>query len=444
MARKRSNQRLGIFLNSRLVGHLTQETSGAVDFRYAPEWLEWRSTFAISLSLPLREDRYIGAPVTAVFDNLLPDNPGIRKKVAERVGAGGTDPMNMLAALGRDCVGALQFLPDGAEPGPAGVVEGKAISDAEIAEILRNLATTPLGVDQSKDFRISIAGAQEKTALLKRRGKWQLPKGATPTTHILKPQIGKLANGLDLSNSVENEYLCLKLTAAFGLPTAEVEMQTFEDKRVLVVERFDRLWTDDGRLLRIPQEDMCQALGVPWTIKYQSEGGPSIQEIEDLLAGSDEPTLDRRNFLKANIIFWLLGATDGHAKNFSVALSPGGGFRLTKLYDVLSLQPSVDTKLVRHKDFRLAMSVGKTRHYGITEIHRRHFLETAEGAGLGARNGDALIEEVIGEAPKVLRRVNAKLPKDFPEPLVASIFKGVEKRVDQLARERENIQAVEA
>ncbi|THD68745.1 HipA domain-containing protein [Phenylobacterium sp.] len=123
----------------------------------------------------------------------------------------------MLTALGRDCVGALQFLPEGVEPGPAGVVEGTPISDAEIAERLRNLATNPLGMSPGKDFRISIAGAQEKTALLKRRGRWQRPAGSTPTTHIFKPQIGKLPNGLDLSNSVENEYLCLKITEAFGI-----------------------------------------------------------------------------------------------------------------------------------------------------------------------------------------------------------------------------------
>ena len=136
MARRPKTLRLGVFLNSRHVGYLTEETSGAVDFRYVPEWLAWDSTLPVSLSLPLREDRYIGAPVLAVFDNLLPDNPGIRKRIAERVGAEGTDAISMLAAIGRDCVGALQFLPDGTEPGPAGIVEGTPISEAEIADTL--------------------------------------------------------------------------------------------------------------------------------------------------------------------------------------------------------------------------------------------------------------------------------------------------------------------
>jgi len=438
VARRPRNVRLGVFLNSRHVGSLTQESSGAVDFRYAPDWLSWDSNLPISLSLPLREDRYIGAPVMAVFDNLLPDNQGIRKRVAERVGADGTDAVSMLSALGRDCVGALQFLPDGAAPGAAGVVEGKAISEAEIADVLRNLATNPLGMDKERDFRISIAGAQEKTALLKRRGRWQLPTGTTPTTHILKPQIGKLPNGLDLSNSVENEYLCLKLTEAFGLPTTSVTMESFEDKRVLVVERFDRLWTEDGRLLRLPQEDMCQALGVPWTAKYQSEGGPGIQEIEHLLGASDEPTLDRQNFLKANLVFWLFGATDGHAKNFSVFLSPGGGFRLTPLYDVISAQPSFDAKHVRHKDFRLAMAVGKTPHYRVLDVSGRHFIESGERAGLSERAVLALIGEVIETAPRVIRRVLSKLPDDFPSAVADSIAHGIEARIVRLAKERES------
>lgn len=438
MARRRRSVRLGVFLNSRHVGHLTREASGAVDFRYAPAWLAWDRTLAVSLSLPLREDRYIGAPVVAVFDNLLPDNQGIRKRMAERMGADGTDAVSLLAALGRDCVGALQFLPEDQAPGPAGVVEGAPISEAEIADTLRNLATTPLGVDRSRDFRISIAGAQEKTALLQQGGRWLRPSGTTATTHIFKPQIGKLPNGLDLSNSVENEYLCLKLTEAFGIPTAAAEIATFEDKAALVVERFDRLWTQDGRLLRVPQEDMCQALGTPWTQKYESEGGPGVEAIGRLLAASDDPTLDRLNFLKANLVFWLLGATDGHAKNFSVFLSPGGGFSLTPLYDVISAQPSLDARQVRHKDFRLAMAVGASRRYAVKSLGARHFVESIEGVGLSRRSAVALIEELIKAAPKAVEGVIGKLPKAFPAAIAASIGQGVKDRVAQLAKERSN------
>jgi serine/threonine-protein kinase HipA len=287
---------------------------------------------------------------------LLPDSDPIRKRVAERVGAEGSDAYSLLTALGHDCVGALQFLPDGVDAGTAGSADGKAVSDDDIADIIKNLASAPLGMGEDEEFRISIAGAQEKTALLRKDGRWLKPTGTAATTHILKPQIGTLPSGVDLSSSVENEYLCLKLLAALGVPTATAEIADFGDRRTLIVERFDRLWTKDGRLLRRPQEDTCQALSIPPTRKYQSDGGPGMRDILELLKGSDRPTEDIATFLRANIVFWLIGATDGHAKNFSLFLGPGGRFSMTPLYDVLTAQPSLDANQIRRNKFKLAMS----------------------------------------------------------------------------------------
>ena len=136
MARPRTRIPLNVFLNGRLVGRLRRQASGAIDFQYDDDWLGWEQAFPVSLSLPLREDRFIGDPVIAVFDNLLPDNDDIRRRLAERVGAGGYDAYSLLSAVGRDCVGALQFLPDGADPGPAGGIEGRLLEDEEIAGIL--------------------------------------------------------------------------------------------------------------------------------------------------------------------------------------------------------------------------------------------------------------------------------------------------------------------
>src|SRR5207247_8200343 len=137
-------------------------------------------------------------------------------------------------------------------------INGEAISDQDVEKLLSNLVRAPLGLDLDREFRISVAGAQQKTALLHYKGKWFKPHGTTPTTHILKTQIGTLPNGIDLSNSVENEYYCLKLMAAFGLPVNAAEIRVFGETKALVIERFDRKWTRDGRLLRIPQEDFCQ------------------------------------------------------------------------------------------------------------------------------------------------------------------------------------------
>lgn len=433
MARRRAHMPLNVFLNGRFVGTLHRESTGAIDFRYAGDWLAWEHSFPVSLSLPLREDRYIGAPVINVFDNLLPDSDAIRKRVAERVGADGLDAYSLLAALGQDCVGALQFLPDGIDPGKAGATDGKPVSDDEIAAIVTNLASAPLGMSEDEDFRISIAGAQEKTALLRKDGEWFKPTGTTATTHILKPQIGQLPNGIDLSNSVENEYFCLRLMAALGVPTAHTEIADFGEKRTLIVERFDRLWTKDDRLLRLPQEDICQALSVPPTRKYQSDGGPGMRDIIELLKGSDTPDEDIATFMRACIIFWMLGATDGHAKNFSITLGPGGRFRLTPLYDVLTAQPSLDAGQIQQKKFKLAMSVGVKRHYLIDSIVPRHFLQTAEQAGVGTPLMRTLCEDLAATALDKTDTVIATLPGAFPDQLVISVRAAIAARARLLA-----------
>ena len=429
MGRQRRHQSLNVFLNTRLVGQLTRQSTGAISFVYNPDWLAWEHRMPVSLSLPLRKDRYVGAPVIAVFENLLPDNDAIRRRVAERVGAQGIDAYSLLAEIGRDCVGALQFLPEGAEPSAGEAITGRPLNEREIETLLNDLAVRPLGIDREKDFRISVAGAQEKTALIWHRGQWLEPSGTTPTTHIIKPQIGKLPNGMDLSDSVENEFFCLKLLAGFGLRTARAEVVQFGDRKALAVERFDRTWTRDGRLIRLPQEDMCQAQSIPPARKYQSEGGPGIVEIMELLRGSDEPLADRKAFFKANILFWLIGATDGHAKNFSIAIRPGGRFGLTPLYDVMTVQPSVDSGLIQRKSFKLAMRFGTSGHYRVADIMRRHIEETGLASGLSRPVITDIIEDIGAQADQAFAVTAAVVPKFFPDGLVESVRRGFDERL---------------
>jgi serine/threonine-protein kinase HipA len=434
MARPRIRIPLNVYFNARLVGRLRRQASGAIDFQYDPDWLSWEHALPVSLSLPMREDRYIGEPVIAVFDNLLPDSDTIRRRLAERVHADGFDAYSLLARIGRDCVGALQFLPDGVEPGPAGAVAGRPVGQDYIARKIGDLTNTPLGVDEDEEFRISLAGAQEKTAFLFWKKKWHVPHGTTATTHILKPQIGVLPSGIDLTHSVENEYICLNLTEAFGLPSASVTIADFQSNRVLVVERFDRLWTSDKRLLRLPQEDCCQALSVPPTRKYQSDGGPGMAAILDLLKGSDDPEADRRFFLKAQIMFWLLAATDGHAKNFSVFLQPGGRFRLTPLYDVMSVQPAFDARQLRRNQMKLALAVGDNRHYVVHEIMPRHFVQTAAKSGIPESLVQRIFDEVLEAEQPAVSKVMKDLPAGFPQNLSESIVGGLRSRLRLLDR----------
>lgn len=432
MARKRSHAPLRVLLNNHLVGHLSKESGGGIAFRYAEGWLARERAIPVSLSLPLREDAYSGASVTAFFENLLPDSEPLRRRVAEKVGSDGTDCYSLLSRIGRDCVGALQFIPEGEDVvGDATKIEGRPVSDRDIEKLLNNLAQAPLGLDQDQDFRISVAGAQEKTALLLHEGKWWKPHGTTPTTHIFKTSLGTLPNGLDLSNSVENEFYCLKLMAAFGLPANAVEMRQFGKTKALVIERFDRR-TLDGRLLRIPQEDCCQALSIPPTRKYQSEGGPGMVDILTLLKGSDTPAEDQKKFLKAQILFWLLGATDGHAKNFSLFVGPGGRFNMTPIYDVLTAQPSLEARQLLKKQMKLAMFVGDSRHYRMDEIQGRHFIQTTVKAGLPAALAQSVLEDVAQRAEAALKAVEEKLPSGFPEEIHASVQRGFTARLARI------------
>ena len=431
MARKRRRVPLNVFLNGRLIGRLRRQTSGAIDFQYTPQWLDWVHTFPLSLSLPLREDRYIGDAVIAVFDNLLPDNDDVRRALAARTGADGIDPHSLLATIGRDCVGALQFLPDGDDPGNVGEINARPISDEDIADRLSNLATAPLGIGDDDEFRISIAGVQRKTALLRLDDAWHIPHGSTATTHILKPQIG-MRDGRDLTQSVENEFLCMQIIAALGIPVANTAITDFGNQRALVIERFDRQWTKDNRLLRIPQEDCCQALAVPPARKYESQGGPGIPGILEFLKGSDQPDDDRRLFMKAQIAFWLLAATDGHAKNFSVFLYPGGGFRLTPLYDVMSTQHLHDAGQLRRKQMRLAMAVGNNRHYRLHDIMPRHFLESAAVAGMPATTVQAILNELRDSVPGAIDTACADLPGEFPAAIRDAIAGGASRRMQRI------------
>jgi serine/threonine-protein kinase HipA len=196
-----------------------------------------------------------------------------------------------------------------------------------------------------------------------------------------------------------------------------------------VVERFDRLHARDGRLLRLPQEDCCQALSVPPPRKYEPDGGPGMRQILDLLKASDEPEVDQRLFLKAQIVFWLLGATDGHAKNFSIALLPGGRFRLTPLYDVMSAQPNVDAGEIRHNRMKLAMAVGDNRHYVIDEIMPRHFLQTAVRAGVPASLVQSILDEIENDTDRAIGAAVDSLPPGFPERIVSSVIEGMRRRL---------------
>ena len=278
------------------------------------------------------------------------------------------------------------------------------------------------------DFRISIAGAQEKTALLWHNQQWCLPTGPTPTSHIFKLPIGVIHNNnIDLSESCENEWLCLRIAQAFGFPVAKADIQMFEDVKILVVKRFDRKWSrDESWLLRLPQEDMCQALGVAPSRKYQADGGPGIVAIMNLLLGSQQSQADREQFFKTQILLWLLAATDGHAKNFSIFLEPGGRYRSTPLYDLISIYPLMTTQAIPKQTAKMAMALkGKKNRYKWFQIQPRHFLATAKAVNFSQEQAEFLVQTMLEQTENVAQQVAGQLPSEFPSHISEPILTGM-------------------
>ncbi|MGN2252326.1 type II toxin-antitoxin system HipA family toxin [Frateuria sp. GZRe12] len=425
-------------MNGLHVGRWERTRGGMDQLVYDPAWMTAPEGRPLSLSLPFTGVPLRSPRVASYFENLIPDNERILRRLRDRYHARSSSAFDLLATIGRDCAGAVQLVPTGEEPGDPRRIEAFALDEAGVAQLLRDATTGgPLDAREADAFRLSIAGAQEKTALLRHRGRWCIPRGATPSTHIFKLPLGLVGNvRADLGASVELEWLCMEIARECGLPVARVEIGRFEDQKALIVERFDRALSRDGKWWqRVPQEDCCQAFGLPPSQKYETDGGPGIRRIMELLRGSEAATEDRATFFRTQILFWLLAATDGHAKNFSLRLLPGGAYRLAPLYDILSIYPLMGRgagKLDPRKA-KLAMAVeGRNRHYVPHDIHRWHWV------AMGEQLGFADVEWLEGFPAAVvaaLDRVAQRLPEDVPGSLFESVAEGVRQAARRLAGE---------
>jgi serine/threonine-protein kinase HipA len=427
------NKALNVWMNGELVG-AWRVVRAASSFTYASSWLQSSKVRSLSLSLPITSAREIrGEAVANFFDNLLPDNDKIRERLSRRFKTKNMGAFSLLEAIGRDCVGAIQLLPEDTAPEGWDRVDAEPLSEKQISALLQAVPSQPVlgeGVDDDL-LRISIAGAQEKTALVKIGKKWYRPHGATPTTHILKLPLGLIGGSrrIDLSDSVQNEWLCAQIVRALGLPVANVEMASFVGQKVLVVERFDREWMQgrDGKwIARLPQEDFCQALGYASDKKYEKDGGPSMAACLSLLAGSADAENDRLAFALTQLCFWLLGASDGHAKNYSLFLRQGDTYAMTPLYDILSVWPYIGNapSQLSERKVGLAMAIrSKNAHYAFYTIQARHW------HGLAMKQGGSVVWgamlEMVERVDEALKCVEALLPNDFPQRTWRAIASGM-------------------
>jgi serine/threonine-protein kinase HipA len=341
---------LSVFLGGKLVGSLERTGPSRYRFAYSKDAIEggWSDPMArLSASLPLREERFKPSESAPFFEGLLPEG-AVRATIANKLGLSEANGFGMLAALGADCAGAVMVLPEDqpSQPGPL----ARPLSASQVGELLRDLPRDPLGIEVDPEgVRLSLGGVQDKLVLVRLpSGDFAQPLGGMASNCLLKPEHERF-EGLAV-----NEAFCMGVAAAAGNETAATELLELDGIRCLYSERFDRTVDADGTTVRLHQEDMCQALGLLPTQKYEAEGGPSVASVIALLRRQPSPriALDVNAFVRAALTGFLLGNSDAHGKNFSLLYDPATGVRLAPLYDVVS------TAVYDGLTPRLAMAIG--------------------------------------------------------------------------------------
>jgi serine/threonine-protein kinase HipA len=363
--------------------------------------------------MPLAREPYSDGVARPFFSGLLPDDLA-RRRLAQNLGVSEKNPLALLEVVGKNCAGAVAMYPEGEKPHPVLREDCEILDDGQLLNILKSLHVRPLLAGE-EGMCLSLAGAQDKLAV----GVWVNPKNLSeekialmkngaPTTHIIKTPIEGFAD------SVHNEYFCLKLAAELRLPVANANIRNAGDMPYLLVTRYDRECNDEGDIIRIHQEDFCQALSVPPENKYEREDGPCIGDCVKLLErGSSRPAADKTAFMNLLIFNYLIGNADCHAKNFSF-LYLGGKPRLSPAYDLIctAVYPELRKKM--------AMKIGG--EYDPEKIFRRHWHRIVEDTAMARKVMDKSLEEtakaIIPAAEKLVEEMKSK---DIYSPIFGEI-----------------------
>lgn len=417
-------EQLIALLGGREVGRVHRHKRGRITFAYDDAWRKSEEAYPLSLSMPLAAAEHGPDVVEAFLWGLLPDNEQVLERWARKFHVSARNVFALIAHVGEDCAGAVQFVAherlDAVLNGEADSVEW--LDEKGIAERLRMLREDHAAWRLPRDTgQFSLAGAQPKTALLFENGRWGIPSGRMPTTHILKPPTGQF------DGHAENEHICLALARAFGLPAASSQVLRFGDEIAIAVERYDRV-RSGNEVLRVHQEDVCQALGIPPGDKYQNEGGPGVAQIVELLrTHSSARDEDVRTFIDAIGFNWLIAGTDAHAKNYSLLISSGPRIRLAPLYDVASILPYEQFDL---RKVKLAMKIGG--QYQLHDIGIRQWQKLAKEARIDA---DELIERLRTIAQRLPDEVSAicatAREEGLKQPVIDRLASELAKRADE-------------
>ncbi len=383
---EQADKLLVVLISGQRAGVITEDGAGRLKLTYDTDWRDDKNATPVSLSMPLAASSHNDSVVRAFLWGLLPDNDHVIERWARRYHVSARNPFALLQHVGEDCAGAVQFImPDRADALLAGKGGIEWLDDTEVAARLRILRKDPTAWHAGGTGQFSLAGAQAKTALYydDQTQRWGDPWGFVPTTHLLKPAV------IGLDDHDLNEHLCLETARLLGLSAVTSRVAAFGDERAIIVQRYDRRRAADGSIRRIHQEDMCQALGLPPTTKYQNEGGPTPEQIVDLLRQEIHPATvggaSIERFVDALAYNWVIGGADAHAKNYSVLLS-GRQVRLAPLYDIASALPYDDMYLPK---LRMAMRIGG--EYRLAWVNGRHWRRFAHELGF---EPDALISRI--------------------------------------------------
>jgi serine/threonine-protein kinase HipA len=402
--------------------------SARLSFTYEESWRQERNSYPLSLSMPLGLTEHSHARIEAFLRGLLPDNYRVLENWGRRFQVSPGNAFRLIANVGEDCAGAVQFVRTDRlqalrkEPRAAEITW---LTEGEIAERLRALRADHSAWRAPSDTgQFSLAGAQPKTALLFEKGKWGIPSGRTPTTHILKPPTG------EWDGHAENEHFCLLLARRLGLVVPNSSVRHFRDEVAISVERYDRV-RHQGKWLRVHQEDLCQASGTHPVRKYENEGGPGIRAIVDLLRRhSGRPAEDVRLFLDAVAFNWLIAGTDAHAKNYALLLGAEGAVRLAPLYDLASVLPyhTID----QHKA-KLAMKLGG--EYILRNISLRHWRRLAADVRTQEAELVDRVRSMAAEIPDHTADIQKQLTAEgLSHPTITALARKLAERADSCRR----------
>ena len=400
---------LKVYWNSDFIGDLSKDELGGVCFEYADG-----VKHPISLSLPIRKEAYTNKECKGFFNGLLPEGENVRVAIGKKYGINPKNDFSILKAVGYDCAGALAFFEDEQKNlKEFHEIQGKILSDDELEKYILELPKKPLAL--GSDMRLSLAGAQDKTAVIVIDGKIALPEKDVPTTHILKPAIA------DFKETIENEFICLKSAEKLGIRVPKVQIGQANSTKYFLIERYDRK-IENGKLKRIHQEDFCQAYNIPSAYKYQAEGGVNFKQCFELLRKTSHPAVSIRQFIDLMIFNFLIGNNDAHGKNFSILHHDDGTMEFAPAYDILSsgVYPELSKKM--------AMKIGG--YYEPDKILPRHFERFAADVGISYTQLKKIIINQCNILPDIVKEVIAGFENTIGEDILQLVLKNCTRNLE--------------